>query len=62
MKAQYNRLSALIVVLTCSAAMAEDPAYYVKKGTWQETMRASRQALIGFEDKRAGCSNERAWH
>ena len=27
-------------------AESPDPAYYVKKDTWQETMQASREALV----------------
>ncbi|MHC4062764.1 MAG: hypothetical protein ACYSR6_14370 [Planctomycetota bacterium] len=54
MKGQFNRLSVLAVILACSAALGADPAYYVKKDTWQETMLASRQALTEFEEKEAG--------
>ncbi|HUT31047.1 MAG TPA: beta-L-arabinofuranosidase domain-containing protein [Sedimentisphaerales bacterium] len=54
MKRQFHGLPVLGVILMCSAALAGDPEYYVKKGTWQETMRASRQALIEFEAKEAG--------
>ncbi|HUW17879.1 MAG TPA: beta-L-arabinofuranosidase domain-containing protein [Sedimentisphaerales bacterium] len=39
----------LRTILACSAAEAADPPYYVKKNTWQESMRASRQALVEFE-------------
>ncbi len=39
-----------IVVLAATVWLAaeaagEDPEYYAKKGTWQETMQASREAL-----------------
>ncbi|MHC4344014.1 MAG: glycoside hydrolase family 127 protein [Planctomycetota bacterium] len=51
MKRQSLTLSVLGVIVACSVGLAEDPAYYVKKGTWQETMRLSRQALIEFEEK-----------
>jgi len=36
-----------LVILTLSATLrASDPSYYVKKSTWFETMRASREALL----------------
>ncbi|MHC4575532.1 MAG: hypothetical protein ACYS76_15645, partial [Planctomycetota bacterium] len=38
-------------ILVCSAAWAIDPSYYVKKATWQETMRAARQTLVEFEEQ-----------
>ncbi|MHC4659199.1 MAG: hypothetical protein ACYS83_08490, partial [Planctomycetota bacterium] len=41
--------SLLALLSVCSAALGADPAYYVKKGTWQETMRSSRKALGRFE-------------
>ena len=42
-------LSVLIIAATplgSAAASAGDPEYYVKKATWQETMQASREALV----------------
>ncbi|MHC4260075.1 MAG: hypothetical protein ACYSTF_06670, partial [Planctomycetota bacterium] len=51
-----KRLSATFIlasVLAGSAVFAERPAYYVKKGTWQETMRASREELLKFEVQEA---------
>ncbi|MHC4617772.1 MAG: glycoside hydrolase family 127 protein [Planctomycetota bacterium] len=38
-------------ILVCPAAWAMDPSYYVKKATWQETMRAARQTLTEFEEQ-----------
>ncbi len=37
------------LVLISLAVPAEDPAHYVKEGTWQETMRVSRDALLQRE-------------
>jgi alpha-galactosidase len=40
-------LCLVLVLLTLSATLrASDPSYYVKKSTWFETMRASREALL----------------
>jgi hypothetical protein len=39
---------AMVMVLACSAAAGDDPDYYVKKSTWQETMHAARQELMSF--------------
>ena len=40
-------VSLIAATLTSSlSAAAEDPEYYVKKATWQETMQASREALV----------------
>jgi len=44
--AQLIRTFVPFVALISSAALAVDPAYYVKKDTWQETMLASREALM----------------
>ena len=44
----------LVVVLSTEAAYAEDPSFYVKKDTWQETMRASRETLLKEEQAHAG--------
>ena len=42
--------TAVVVLLVVSAtASAADPAYYAKKGTWQETMVAAREALLRQE-------------
>ncbi|HEY3323991.1 MAG TPA: SUMF1/EgtB/PvdO family nonheme iron enzyme [Planctomycetota bacterium] len=40
-----NFKAALFILFASTALSAADPAYYVKKETWQETMLASRQAL-----------------
>ena len=41
-------VSVLLISISAGrgTANAEDPEYYVKKGTWQETMQASREALV----------------
>ncbi|MCD6303653.1 MAG: hypothetical protein J7M21_01675, partial [Planctomycetes bacterium] len=51
-KRLYRRCVAGVLVV-CAAAAAEPP-YYVKKDTWQETMRASREALARWEADQAG--------
>lgn len=39
--------SILLLLFTwLSQSIASDPAYYIKKSTWNETMRSSREALI----------------
>jgi DUF1680 family protein len=43
----------LVVILAISTALGADPSYYVKRATWQETMRASRNALLEFEAQEA---------
>jgi hypothetical protein len=44
----------LALVLLCgwfsSTTLAEDPSYYVKKSTWHQTIRASREALVKLEE------------
>jgi len=37
----------------CVVAEAADPPYYAKKGTWQETLLAAREALVKFEQEQA---------
>ncbi len=41
------------MVLIGATALAADPAYYVRKDTWRETMRASREAL-SRQERREG--------
>ena len=36
-----------------AVAQAADPSYYARKGTWQETLRASREALVRWEADQA---------
>jgi len=36
----------LVVLAFMASLIASDPSYYVKKSTWFETMRASREALL----------------
>jgi formylglycine-generating enzyme required for sulfatase activity len=42
-------LTVLAVALAAASALAADPAYYKKAGTWQETLRQSREALAAQE-------------
>jgi formylglycine-generating enzyme required for sulfatase activity len=39
-------LSISLIAATLTVAHAADPEYYVKKASWQETMQASREALV----------------
>ena len=59
-------LTSLIVILLASAGFAADPAYYQRKDTWQETVRASRPALLAWEiqhpDKDAGKMDLGPWY
>ena len=46
--------TAVAVLLAVSVtALAADPPYYAKKGTWQETMVAAREALVRHETEKA---------
>ena len=38
-----------LATVIISTTLAADPPYYLKKATWQETMRASRQTLMEFQ-------------
>ena len=40
------RFIILGLILFSGALFADDPSYYVRKSTWNETMRASREALM----------------
>jgi len=42
-------ITGIIAMSLCGAAVAADPAYYVRKGSWQETMQTSREALVTHE-------------
>jgi hypothetical protein len=47
-------ITGFLFALSLSApAFAQDPSFYVKKDTWQDTMRASTEALMA-EEKAAG--------
>jgi len=49
-----TRIAAGLTLLAIAAgALAADPPYYAKKGTWQETMQASREALAAHEQAEA---------
>ena len=39
----------IFAVSLAAPAFAQDPSFYVKKDTWQETMRASRESLMAEE-------------
>ena len=49
-----SKLLALLLVLCPRVSLAADPPYYAKKATWQETLRASREALVRYEAEQAG--------
>ena len=44
----------VLTVSLAAAAFAQDPSFYVKKDTWQDTMRASREALMAEEKAKGG--------
>jgi len=46
-------LAAAVVLLASVVVQAADPPYYVKKATWQETLLASREALVAHEAEAA---------
>ena len=46
------RRATVTVLVLCAAAWAADPAFYRRKATWQETMLASREALVASERAR----------
>ncbi|NQT87260.1 hypothetical protein HQ560_10880, partial [bacterium] len=43
----------MVLALTASSVLAADVAYYAKKGTWHETLIASREALVAYEAEQA---------
>ena len=43
----------IIAVTGLSGVAADDPVYYVKRDTWQETLRVSREALVKYEAEEA---------
>jgi formylglycine-generating enzyme required for sulfatase activity len=48
-------ITTLGVLAVCvSASLGNDPAYYQRKSTWQETLRVSREALSAWEAKESG--------
>ncbi len=49
MHRRTRTISTLAVLAMCAGALAADPPYYTRKGTWQETMQASREALATHE-------------
>jgi len=46
-------LLGICLSLSSAHLLAADPPYYVKKDTWQETLRASREALVRHEAEQA---------
>jgi hypothetical protein len=44
----------ILAVSLAAPAFAQDPSFYVKKDTWQETMRASRELLMVEEKAKGG--------
>ena len=44
----------ILAVSLAAAAFAQDPSFYVKKDTWQKTMRASTEALMAEEEAKGG--------
>jgi len=55
MRSGRNIISMIVLTITiASTCFAQDPSFYVKKDTWPETMRASREALIAEEKARGG--------
>ena len=47
------RGGSLLVLALALSAMAADPSYYIKKDTWQDTLFASREALLAYEAEQA---------
>jgi alpha-galactosidase len=43
------RLTLLLSLLLAETLTASDPAYYIKKKTWDETVRSSREALMKLQ-------------
>ncbi|MDP6526298.1 MAG: SUMF1/EgtB/PvdO family nonheme iron enzyme [Kiritimatiellia bacterium] len=41
----HKALTVVAAMFIAGSALGEDPAYYVKKGTWQESLQVSREAL-----------------
>ncbi|MHC4457501.1 MAG: hypothetical protein ACYS0I_10500 [Planctomycetota bacterium] len=42
-------ISFTVVILSALSCYAEDPSFYVKKDTWQDTVLESRQAQMTDE-------------
>jgi formylglycine-generating enzyme required for sulfatase activity len=42
-------ITGIVALALCGGAFAAAPSYYARKGTWQETMQASREALVAHE-------------
>ena len=49
MRHRTLRIAFGAILLALSAAAAGDPSYYTRRDTWQETMQASREALVAHE-------------
>ncbi|MHC4214491.1 MAG: LamG-like jellyroll fold domain-containing protein, partial [Planctomycetota bacterium] len=44
----------IFVASLTAPALAQDPSFYIKKDTWQDTMRASTEALMAEEEAKGG--------
>jgi hypothetical protein len=52
MKRPVQRAFVIVAaVLVARGALGAGAGYYVKKGTWQETLQASREALVEYLSK-----------
>ena len=56
-KYSYLLLGSLFVSNLVIAAKLENPSHYIRKGSWQETFRVSREALTEPEREHAGPAN-----
>jgi len=52
MPKQLPALLVMCLLFASIAASAADPSFYVRRSTWEETMRASREALMQQEAQR----------
>ena len=41
------------MLVACTVTEAADPPYYAKKGTWQDTLVAAREALLKYEQEQS---------
>ena len=49
----------MLMVLGTVPLAAADPAYYQKRGMWEETLRVSREALVAFEETEETAAQKR---
>lgn len=50
---ETGRVLLTVLLLVAPWCAGADPAFYLRKPAWQETMIASREALVTFEDRQA---------